>query len=205
MTDDTAGWDQAEVRARTALAARAATAALAGAQFMPIAGSVSNFAWHAVVGATQCFVRLARDGSESLGADLEAEAEVLVLVAAAGLAPEVVRCDPASRLLVTRWIEPQAAPLDLLAPRSLEQVAAAMARLHRMQTPGVRHVNFEEQARLLESGLPTSAIRAELGAAARAAFGLLDRGEALALCHHDLHAQNVVVDATGRPWFVDWE
>ena len=205
MIDATSGWVDAEARARTALATHAATAMLAGARFTPILGSVSNFAWHAVTGATECFVRLARDGSESLGADLETEAQVLGLVAAAGLAPEVVCCDPPARLLVTRWIAPQGASFDVDAPRALEQVAAAMARLHRLQARGIRRVCFDEQARLLESALPPSALRAEFSAAARAAFALLVQGARPALCHHDIHSQNLVVDVAGRLWLVDWE
>ena len=54
-----ADWQEAERAARAALATRADTAALAAATFEPIAGSLSNFAWH-VVGARSGPVRAVR-------------------------------------------------------------------------------------------------------------------------------------------------
>ncbi len=97
-------WQEAERAARAALATEADTASLAMATFEPIAGSLSNFAWHVSVPRQDRFVRYARAGNEQLGADLHAEGEILRLVARAGIAPRVVRCDPPARLLVTQWI-----------------------------------------------------------------------------------------------------
>lgn len=199
-------WPQAECAAREALGLHADTAALARASFTPILGSLSNFAWHAVTGTAENFVRLARPGSEKLGASLDAEAEILSLVAAAGLAPAVVRCDPAARLLVTQWIDARSDAPDITALHSLEQVGEAMARLHALRLPAhLRHVRFGEQARLLESALPASALRADFTAVAAEAFARLDTERTLALCHHDIHSQNIIIDAGHRLWLVDWE
>jgi Ser/Thr protein kinase RdoA (MazF antagonist) len=182
------------------------TAALAHARFTPILGSLSNFAWHAVTGTAENFVRLARPGSEKLGASLDAEAAILHLVAAAGMAPAVVRCDPAARLLVTRWIDARLDAPDFTASPALEQVGDAMARLHSLRVPAhLRQVRFDEQARLLEAGLPASVLRADFTAAATTAFARLDSEPRLALCHHDMHSQNILIDAEHRLWLVDWE
>ena len=114
-------WQEAERAARAALATHAETAPLAVATFEPIAGSLSNFAWHVSVAGQDRFVRYARAGNEQLGADLHAEGEILRLVARAGLAPRVVRCDPSARLLVTQWIA--SAKGDLLPEAVIERSA----------------------------------------------------------------------------------
>ena len=77
-------WQEAERAARAALAAHAETASLAVATFEPIAGSLSNFAWHVSAPGQDRFVRYARAGNEQLGADLHAEGEILRLVASGG-------------------------------------------------------------------------------------------------------------------------
>mgnify|MGYP003446995867 CR=1 FL=1 len=78
-------WQEAERAARAALATGADTASLAIATFEPIAGSLSNFAWHVSVPGQDRFVRYARAGNDRLGADLPAEGEILRLVASVGL------------------------------------------------------------------------------------------------------------------------
>ena len=182
------------------------TAAMARARLTPIPGSLSNFAWHAVTGTEENFVRLARPGSEKLGASLDAEAETLHQVAAAGLAPAVVRCDPGARLLVTRWINARSDVPGITAPHSLEQVGEAMARLHALHVPAhLRPVRFGEQARLLEAALPASTLRADFTAVAAEVFARLDTERTRVLCHHDIHSQNIIIDAGHRLWLVDWE
>jgi thiamine kinase-like enzyme len=122
------------------------------------------------------------------------------------MAPAVVRCDPAARLLVTRWIDARLDAPDFTASPALEQVGDAMARLHSLRVPAhLRQVRFGEQARLLEAGLPASVLRADFTAAATTAFARLDSEPGLALCHHDMHSQNIIIDAGHRLWLVDWE
>ena len=96
----------AEQAARVALRTDRATAALAEVPFRPVPGGLSNFAWR-VAGACagDCFVRYAGRFGEQLGADHAVECRVLEQTARHGLSPPVVRCDPAGRLLVTRWID----------------------------------------------------------------------------------------------------
>jgi aminoglycoside phosphotransferase len=200
-------WQEAERAARAALATEADTASLAVATFEPIAGSLSNFAWHVSVPGQDRFVRYARAGNEQLGADLHAEGGILRLVARAGLAPQVVRCDPAARLLVTQWIA--SAKRDRSTggcDRTLRQVAAMLGQLHQLTPPpGVRVVDFAVQARRLETALPAEAMRPALAACADEILSRLGPARANALCHHDIHAQNLVTDPAGRLWLVDWE
>lgn len=207
MSDARDEWDEAERAARQALLSHADTAELASARFEAITGSFSNYAWRASASGTQNFVRLARAGTEALGANLKAEADILHLVSDAGLAPAVLRCDPQRRLLVTRWIEPRPCGPDIAHPESRQLVAAAMARLHRLRVPReLRGVNFAVQSRLLEAALPASASSVELAADAEAVFARLAHSRCVpALCHHDVHEQNVVIDSAHRLWLVDWE
>lgn len=202
-----AGWQEAERAARAALATRADTAALAAATFEPVAGSLSNFAWHVSVPGQDRFVRYARAGTERLGADLHAEGEILRLVAAAGLAPRVVRCDPSARLLVTQWIaSAQGGPSAQGRDRRIRRVAAMLRQLHELAPPaGVRAIDFAVQARQLESALPAQVAQPALTACAALVLSKLGPARAIALCHHDVHAQNLVTDPASRLWLVDWE
>ena len=200
-------WGAAEQAARQALASHADTAALAAARLTPIDESLSNFAWHAVAGPQQGFVRLARAGTEALGADLHAEAAILHLVSAAGIAPPVLRCDPPRRLLVTRWIEPAAHAARANDRGMIARVATVMAQLHGLAVPGeLRRIRFDVQARLLQADLPATTTLTQLSDTAGEVFARLAAvPEAAALCHHDIHPQNMVLDATDRLWLVDWE
>jgi thiamine kinase-like enzyme len=202
-----AEWLEAERAARVALATEANTASLAAATFEPIAGSLSNFAWHVSVPGQDRFVRYARAGTERLGADLHAEGEILRFVANAGLAPPVVRCDPSSRLLVTQWItSAKDDPLAKGRDRTIRRVAAVLRQLHQLTPPpGMRVVDFAVQARQLETALPAEAARPALAVCAAEVLSQLGPGRANALCHHDIHAQNLVTDPAGRLWLVDWE
>ena len=200
-------WQEAERAARAALVTRADTAALAAARFEPIAGSLSNFAWHVSVPGQDRFVRYAHAGNERLGADLHAEGEILRVVAAAGLAPPVVRCDPSARLLVTQWIA--SARGDHSAEgrdRGIRRVAALLRQLHGLTLPvGVRTVDFAVQARQLEAALPAQGAQPALTVCAAQILSQLGPARTVALCHHDIHAQNLVTDPAGRLWLVDWE
>lgn len=201
-------WTAAEHAARQALATHADTAALAAARLTPIDQSLSNFAWHATAASQQQgFVRLARAGTEALGADLQAEAQILHLVSTAGIAPAVLRCDPSRRLLVTRWIEPAAHATRTDDRRLIARVAAVMAQLHGLSVSHeLRRIRFDVQARLLEADLPATPTLRNLSDTAAAVFAQLAAASgALVLCHHDIHAQNMVLDATDRLWLVDWE
>jgi thiamine kinase-like enzyme len=199
----------AESAARERLAGDPRTAALAAAPFVPVPGGLSNHGWRVGTGgATDRFVRLARAGGETLGADRQAECEILHRVAAAGIAPRVIRCDPEGRLLVTAWIDTAASADDLhITSRQLHAVAEQLARLHSLSgIAGTRRVDFAMQARSLEAVVPAGVRGDRLGEVARGVFGrLAAAAPAPALCHHDLHRLNLLFDRAGRLWLVDWE
>lgn len=203
--DGSAAARAAEHEVRSALRADAVTTRFADASFERIPFGLSNHAWRATTDdGASVFVRLAVADTERLGADHRNECRVLALAADAGIAPPVIRCDPAERVLVTWWIDAVAPPPETERCRV---VGPLLARLHASIIPaGVREVDFERQARVLEQTLPTARREPALvQVAARVFERLRATRRALVLCHHDLHPLNLVWDRDRRPWFVDWE
>jgi thiamine kinase len=203
------GWREAEVQARARLRDAAATASIADGRFERIERGLANHAWRvtAATGPSR-FVRLASAMAGEVGADLEAEAGVLPKVAAAGLAPGVVHCDPVSRLLVTEWIEGVGGD-DAALGRSavISLVAQALRQLHALApVQDLRQVSFERQALQLQAALPEAMGAPVLDATAPGVFAALGATvRPRVLCHHDVHGGNIVIDPARRLWLVDWE
>ena len=200
--------ESAERTARAALAAHAAAGVIADAPFTAIRGGLGNHAWRVDQDGCSYFVRLGERGSESLGVDRRSECHLLGAVSAAGLAPEVLVCDPGTDLLVTRFVSAgtwtrQAAR----EPANLRRIGAALRVLHSLPLrPGIGRVSFAAQAKLLEDQLggPRSAEPAVRRVAAAAFKMLAGREAILVLCHNDLHHLNILDDGD-RLWLVDWE
>ena len=207
-THDGAALGAAEAQAREALRSATATAHLADAGFRPVPGGLSNYAWCVTVSGSEFFVRLARGRDDMPGVDRINERRVLELTAAAGLSPTVVRCDPARRLLVTRWVEAPAPGRGLRGPGELPVVARTLALLHALPARSdLRTVDFATQARALERTLaPARDAAAALRTRADEVFvRLQSQPVSPVLCHHDLHPLNLLWSRTGRLWLVDWE
>ncbi len=147
-----------------------------------------------------------RLNGEVPGVDREVEARVLETVAAAGLAPPLIACDPRRGYLISERLDgPVWGPEDLRRPRRLAELARRLRLLHRLEAS----VPTLDLPALLRAYLNDVAPkqRAVLTAAADRLLAELERHgyfEARpALCHHDPHASNIIGDATIR--FVDWE
>ena len=200
--------ESAEQIARAALAAHAVVRSIADAPFRAIRGGLSNYAWRVNHDGCGYFVRLGGSGSESLGVDRRSECNLLGAVSAAGLAPDVLVCDPDHDLLVTRFMH--AATWTRQAARetgNLRRIGAALRTLHSLPLlPGIRPVSFAAQARFLEAqlGAAGSADPAVRRVAATAFDMLAGRQAMVALCHNDLHHLNILDDGK-RLWLVDWE
>ncbi len=201
-------WLVAERDARQALRLEASTVVLADAAFEPVPGGFSNHAWRVTASdGTRCFVRLASRQVERLGADHVTECRVAGLAAAVGLAPDIVRCDPRERLLVTRWLDEAPAGRPVADGRRMRVLATTLARLHGLAPPvGLRVVDFEAQARQLEREIGTDTAEGRLAVLAASVFDRLQTAAPpMVPCHNDLSPSNVIWDATGRAWLVDWE
>ncbi len=204
----TAPAESAERTARAALAAHAVSAEIADAPFKAIRGGLSNHAWRVDRDGRGYFVRLGGSGSQSLGVDRRSECHLLEAVSAAGLAPEVLVCDPGTDLLVTRLVG--AGTWTRQAARdtgNLRRIGAVLRALHSLPLrPGIRRVDFAAQARFLDGqlGAAGSADAAVRRVAATAFEVLAGRETIVALCHSDLHHLNILDDGE-RLWLVDWE
>ena len=196
-----------ETALRTRLLACAATRDLANGELAMLEGGLSNRAWRLEVAGGAWFVRLGHEGALELGVDRVSECRLLAAVAAAGLAPAVLACEPAVGLLVTRFVAGapwQAA--DVAAEANLCRLAGRLRSLHGLAVPaGIQTVRYSEQARRLREGLSCGSGEAPLHERADLLFGRIDgRGFEPTLCHHDLHHLNVLDDGD-RLWLVDWE
>jgi thiamine kinase-like enzyme len=196
-----------EEELRALLGRFAATRSLAAGALTRIEGGLSNRAWRVDAAGEAWFARLGHPDAAQLGVDRASECVLLHAVSAAGLAPELVACEPSAGLLVTRFVEGRVwqAP-DVHVEANLRRVAAQVRRLHSLPVPaGVAEVSYARQARRLAAGLPApTADERRLLARAEQIFALIERrGRATALCHHDLHHLNMLDD--DRLWLVDWE
>jgi thiamine kinase-like enzyme len=184
-----------------------ATRTLADGRLRVVEGGLSNRAWRLEAAGAAWFVRLGHPGASALGVDRESECVLLRAVAAAGLAPEVLACEPAAGLLVTRFLEAPAWQAAAIGVRdNLVRLARQLRRLHALPVPaGVKDVSYSQQALRLAAGLQGGPSDSALHERAARAFGRLDgRAFSPALCHHDLHHLNLLDDGE-RLWLVDWE
>lgn len=132
--------------------------------------------------------------------------------AAAGIGPAVIHAEPG--VLVLDWLE--AEPFDEAAIRAPENLPALAALLRRCHTEVARHLRGPVQsfhvfhilhdyaATLAERGSPHAPLLP----------GLMDQAaelerrigpQPLVLGHNDLLPANILRDAGGRLWLIDWE
>jgi len=186
----------------------ARTRALADGRLTMLDGGLSNRAWRVDHGGEAWFARLGLPDAALLGADRDSECRLLAAVSAHGIAPPVLECDPASGLLVTRFVEGRTwRREDALQPDNLRRIGRLFTELHGLPVPaGVREISFQRQAYRLSALLPGGdRLATELAhRAARAWEQLAGAPRAHALCHNDVHHLNVLDDGA-RIWLVDWE
>jgi len=184
------------------------TRALASGTLTPVEGGFSNPSWRLDAAGRRWFARLGNPEVEARGVDRASECRLLQTVAAAGLAPPVLACEPATGLLVTRWVEP--APRHGRRLRRFDDVrrmGTRLARLHALPVDSaIRSVDYRCQARSLAALLPAQDADArQFDEQAECVFDrLAARERRIVLCHNDLNPANIVDDGA-ELWLVDWE
>ncbi|WP_428099770.1 phosphotransferase [Candidatus Rariloculus sp.] len=176
--------------------------------YSPLSGGIGERTYRVTAGGQRYVVRLAQTVRGKV-LDLDAETDLMRIVAAAGLAPAVAGADAEAGALVTHYLaeaKPWTAEMSR-TPRNIGRAAALLRKLHELQPP-VRP--FE----------PVSFARAYLGEARdrtrfdagdeRLARELLDLAtdyersfDNEVLCHNDLVAANIL--DTGELALVDFE
>ena len=170
---------------------------------------LTNDSWRVRTMHDAVVVRLSNRAEAQLQIDRTSEAQVLGVVAEAGLGPEVLLCEPQEHVLVTRDAGATWSEADAHRVSNIERIGALLARLHILDVPiGIREVDLIATvngylnvltARASVSELTASATRTRAEHAAMA----LRQGEARCLCHNDVHSLNVVDDGALR--LIDWE
>lgn len=161
-----------------------------------------NRSVHLRVGLDGFVVRIGAGAEHLPGIDRFAECMAMNAVAPRGLGPDVIRCDPCTGLLITRYLDGQRwTAATFQEPSHLARLAKRLAELHRIPPPpNLRRLRLDAHVAMLERRVDGLSKRVRAIAAS-----LLDRlGHPVArLCHNDVHAGNVV-DA-GDVRLLDWE
>ncbi len=171
-----------------------------------IAGS-SNLVVRLWVADASFAVRVPRPETGSFAIDRRAECAALD--AAAGLAPDVVICDPASGILVSHWIEGELWTAQRVhEAEAISRIARSLRRLHAVAPPiTARSLSPLPLLRSYWQGVSTRfaslAVRLHtlhVRVLARAAEA---QGGSPVFCHADLHHRNLIDAGTLR--LLDWE
>lgn len=211
MTEAPGRGGDPEAVVRATLARHPLLRELAEAPLAVVGGGLGNHAWVAEREGARLFVRLGAQRAADLGINRRTECAVLRVVAAAELAPPLVACDPATGLLVTRFVEGGPwTPRDAVRASNLRRIGALLRQLHDLPVPKrLPAVDFARQAAHLATQLANAGLAdpadAPLRDRARAVFArLARRAPRRTICHNDLHHLNVLDDGT-HLWLVDWE
>ena len=171
---------------------------------------LTNESWLVTLGLETVIVRISNPEDVNLQIDRQSEAIILHAVAAAGIGPQVLLCDPSLRVLVTRYLGSTWTDDDARESVNIARLGTVMRQLHSLAPPaGIRRVRLVD---VIDEYATTLRFTAEqrsspLHAQSRFTAGLLDRPEDRpedqCLCHNDVHALNIVDDGAIR--FIDWE
>jgi thiamine kinase-like enzyme len=193
-----------------AIAARALGVDIASlGQAEHIKHGLTNESWRVRSPHGAVIVRLSNGTEDLLQIDRASEAKVLTIVGAAGLGPQVLMCDPGSRVLVTRDLGNTWNEADAHIAANISRIGSVLRHLHALDVPfDVRTVDLTRTLRgylrvLDERGdrsnltHPTTRMRGENAALA------LGHNSVACLCHNDVYHLNIIDDGSVR--LIDWE
>lgn len=171
---------------------------------------LTNESWLVTTDHDMFVVRISNASEQSLQINRASEALILGAVAEAGIGPEVLLCDPARRLLVTRYLGATWAEEDAMYGDNIARVATTLRRLHALAPPpGLHSVDLlaviDGYLKTLdENSVYTSGTTRVMRARAREIAEMLQRDSISRLCHNDVHALNIVDTRNGLR-LIDWE
>lgn len=175
----------------------------------PIKHGLTNESWLVRTRQDDVVVRISTRAEQALQVDRQSEAQVLAVVEAAGIGPEVLLCDPAQRVLITRYLGDTWSEADVVQEENIVRLGQLFRRLHRIPPPaGVRRVELSETLEgyfrtLEERGLQLALVTRSLRDRALQVAQKLRENSAATLCHNDVHHLNVTDD--GQLRLIDWE
>ena len=154
-------------------------------------------------------VRVPRLEAGFLAVDRHAECAALDAAASAGLTPEVLVCEAASGMLITRWIEGKPWTAQRARePDAIHLAADALTRLHAVPPPlGARSLAplplLGNYWKLVATRAASVASRLQSVHACVLARAAEVQGGSAVFCHADLHHRNLI-EAEGLR-LLDWE
>jgi thiamine kinase len=175
----------------------------------PIKHGLTNESWLVRSKRDDIVVRISNAAEQALQIDRQSEALVLAAVGEAGIGPEVLLCDPAQRVLVTRYLGDTWTEADAVREENIQRLGQLFRRLHRVSPPtGARRVELSDTLEgyfrtLQERGIQPALTAKSLRDRALQVALKLREGSAATLCHNDVHHLNVTDDGTLR--LIDWE
>jgi thiamine kinase len=174
----------------------------------PIKHGLTNESWLVRTRSDAVVVRISTSSEDALRIDRASEASVLAIADSAGVGASVIHCEPNRRLLVTRYLGPSWSYEEARDHVNIARAAALLARLHRLDAPGVRTVDLVATvdgylSTLGLYGAGGELIQRSLRERAHTAAALLRRSAAARLCHNDVHHLNIVGGDELR--LIDWE
>lgn len=164
-------------------------------------------------------LRIAAPRAAELGLDRAWECRVLRCAAGASLAPAMERCEPWAGVLVMRWAEGSSWSIEEASSReNMGKVAELVRRVQglpllerpRVVTPGQWIAYYRRALRRCRDARALEERRRPPGGLEGMAQSLIEAlGEgpapSPALCHSDLHVQNLLIAPGGSPVILDWE
>lgn len=168
---------------------------------------LTNDSWLVRTDAGVFVVRHSNTAEDSLQINRRSEALILETVARSDIGPQVVCCDPARHLLVTRYAGPTWTDAQATEAANIARVGVLLRRLHALQPP--RDIQVVDLATVIHGYLQTldrhgaAAPSTQLRARADQIAAFLRAEPELRLCHNDIHALNIVDDGNLR--LIDWE
>jgi thiamine kinase len=178
---------------------------------------LTNDSWLVRTADAAVVVRINNPNAQALQVDREAEASILRIVAAAGIGPEVLLCDPARYVLVTRYLGPTCSQQDMHAPSRIERVGRLLRHLHSLALPAsVAHVRWQDVITDYVGTLNTmnrdTPLLGEDISSRTHAIAVEIESESVSvrscLCHNDVHHLNLIDTGpldTGKLRLLDWE
>src|SRR5260221_8645518 len=181
--------------------------------FVALSGGITNRNFLISIDgrADRYVVRLAGNDTYLLGISREVEHAATVAAAGVGVGPEVVAFVRPEGYLVTRFIDGEPLPIEIVhAPETLRRVGDALRRIHDgPAVPGMfvplRIVEAYRALALARGVSIPAAYDLAHAVAARIELALVTSPLELRPCHNDLLNANFIVDGGKRIRIVDWE
>jgi thiamine kinase-like enzyme len=170
---------------------------------------LTNESWRVKLDGQYVIVRISRADESALQIDRASEAVILQAVARAKIGADVLLCDPARHVLVTRDLGATWNEADPTLHSNAVRLAYLIRRLHELPTPhGTREVNLINAMRgylrtLDEHGKTPAPAMPQLRQRGEEVGQTLAIDTRPCLCHNDIHHLNIVDGAELR--LIDWE